>query len=342
MASSTGTLVTLGAVAVGGYLLYNYLSTPSLPADAVFFMNIPAGVQTLPDKPSLPSSPGTGGTFTFTGPGYLYYSPSTGLYYANTTAPTAAQIAAGQSLTGASPTSTTSTAGGTSTSTTGTSGTGTGGTSSTTGTGGGGGETQPAAPSLASIYTSILAGVRTDPNFTVSTGGALQANTPEGMIVGTPYRWAVYLNLALPTNIPSPSLSTVFPGVDLTQPMSLSTFWGAMGPALTAQSGLAGFFAGLGAYAASMRGMGDVASDFAAASGGVDMNSWPTQADIASAVGIPVLQDSMTVTPSTAGTGYNINPTTGAMTVASGMSTTTILMLAAAGIFGFALLMGRK
>src|ERR1039458_1528982 len=154
MASSTGTLVTLGAVAVGGYLLYNYLSTPVAAAAAT--------------TTTTPVTPTTGGT---------------------------------------------------STSTTSTSGTGTGGTSSTTGTGGGGGETQPAAPSLASIYTSILAGVRTDPNFTVSTGGALQANTPEGMIVGTPYRWAVYLNLALPTNIPSPSLSTVFPGVDLTQPL---------------------------------------------------------------------------------------------------------------------------
>jgi hypothetical protein len=190
---------------------------------------------------------------------------------------------------------------------------------------------QQPGTSLASIYSNVLAGASTDPNFT-GAGDSLNSSG---------YRWNVYLGLALPSADAIPNV----PGFDLSQDMTATQYWAVMAPALTKAYGLSGFFAGLGAYAASMRGMGDVASDFAAASGGVDMNSWPSASDIAAALNdgnaVPVLQDSMTVTPSTAGKGYNVNPTTGALTPA-GMSTTTILMLAAAGIFGFALLMGRK
>lgn len=102
-------------------------------------------------------------------------------------------------------------------------------------------------PSLASVYSNILAGASTDPNFT-GAGDALSS---------TPYRWSTYLNIALQgIGKTSPDLSTVFPGVDLTQPMAATTFWASMGPALTQAYGLSGFFAGLGAYMAGLRGLG--------------------------------------------------------------------------------------
>ena len=124
-----------------------------------------------------------------------------------------------------------------------------------------------------------------------------------------------------------------------------------MAPALTKAYGLSGFFAGLGAYAASMRGMGDdtvtdEVTGFVYDTGNNIVAYSNPQNPITLLPGStdslgPLVQDSMTVTPSTAGKGYNVDPVTGALTPA-GMSTTTILMLAAAGIFGFALLMGRK
>lgn len=154
--SGIGTIVTWGAVAVGGYFLYEWLLAPVAPVAAAVV-------------------------------------------------PVAASVA---------PVSTTVTTGGPVTPPT------------------------PAAgsPTLAAIYSNILAGASTDPNFTGS-GASLS---------GIPNRWMTYLNLALQgTSFSAPSTSTVFPGVDLTQPMTATTFWAAMGPALTSAYGLSGF-CGLG------------------------------------------------------------------------------------------------
>ena len=154
--SGIGTIVTWGAVAVGGYFLYEWLLAPVAPVAAAVV-------------------------------------------------PVAASVA---------PVSTTVTTGGPVTPPT------------------------PAAgsPTLAAIYSNILAGASTDPNFTGS-GASLS---------GIPNRWMTYLNLALQgTAFTAPSTSTVFPGVDLTQPMTATTFWASMGPALTSAYGLSGF-CGLG------------------------------------------------------------------------------------------------
>ena len=55
-----------------------------------------------------------------------------------------------------------------------------------------------------------------------------------------------------------PDPQVVFPGVDLTQPMSASTYWASMQPAM-AHAGLSGLLAGLGCWQCD--GMGDAASD---------------------------------------------------------------------------------
>lgn len=198
----------------------------------------------------------------------------------------------------------------------------------------GGAAVVPAGPSLASLYSNILAGASTDPNFT-GAGDSLAS---------TPYRWATYLNIALAGKA-SPDLSSVFSGVDLTQPMSASTFWASMGPALTKEYGLSGLMAGLGAFA-SARGLGDAFSDaFSQASGGVDVNvDAATNPAFGGSYPIgPLVQDSLTVTPSTAGTGYNINPTTGAVTVASsGMSTSTWLLIGGSALVVLLLATGKR
>jgi len=60
----------------------------------------------------------------------------------------------------------------------------------------------------------------------------------------TPYVLAYYLqNVAAPAlSSVSLPLATIFPGVDLTQPMSVSTFWAGMGAYLNANNtyGLSG------------------------------------------------------------------------------------------------------
>src|ERR1039458_137741 len=188
----------------------------------------------------------------------------------------------------------------------------------------------PLAPgrSLNSIYSNVIAGASTDPNFT----GAGDSLTSSG------YRWNVYLGLSLPAGKTIPNV----PGFDLSQNMTALQYWAVMGPALTQAYGLSGFFAGLGAYA-RMRGMGDAASDafaasFAAAGGGVNVNvDAATNPAFGGDYPIgPVLQDSLTVSPSTAGTGYNIDPTTGKVlstTPPSTTSATTYMLLAAGALF---------
>jgi hypothetical protein len=181
--------------------------------------------------------------------------------------------------------------------------------------------------SLSSVLANMQSGIATDPNF---TGSGMSA-TSSG------YRFNTYLGLALPSGEAVPNL----PSLDLSQNMTLAQYWAAMGPALTSAYGLSGFFAGLGAYA-RMRGLGDDFTDaFTAASGGttpaVDAATNPAFGG-EYPIG-PVLQDSMTITPTTAS-----SPTGTILpaTPATGTSATTWMVLAAAGIFGFALLMGGK
>ena len=219
-------LLLLGGLAVGGYFLYSYLT--GLPSDAAYVGALTSG-QTA-----------TLGGQSFTGPTYLYYSPSSNKFYSNSTAPTATQTAAGQKLAGGSAGSTAAAPSTTQTPT----GTVTTVASQTTGnpataTSG------PTASSLESMYTQIITQAAPDPNFTGS-GDAM---------AGTPYHWNVYLALVLPTGDATPDLGTVFPGVDLTQPMTAATYWAGMGPAIGKAYGLSGYGirAGLGAY---LRGHG--------------------------------------------------------------------------------------
>ena len=256
MSSSNGlsTALTVGAVALGGYWLYeNFFAAPAATAVSTAPASTPVGGGTSPATP-VSTTVTTGG------------APTT------VTPPPPPPVVE-------PPPSQTSRGGG------------------------------PPAPSLAALYSNILGGASTDPNFT-GAGDSLSSSA---------YRWGTYLNIALePSGIPAPALSTAFPGVDLSQPMTAAQFWAGMGPALTAQSGLSGFFAGLGAYHAMRGGLGD---------------------------DTPVLQDSLTVTPSTAGQGYNIDPTTGAVTVipaAGGISTTTILAVAGVALVGVLLMAGRR
>jgi hypothetical protein len=143
--SGMGSLLTLGAVAVGGYFLYeNFFATPAVAAVAV---------------PAVAAVPPVSTTVTTGG--------------APAVAPTPA----------------------------------------------------PVGPSLASIYSNVLAGASTDPNFT-GAGDALDS---------TGYRWNVYTGLALPGKA-VPSL----PGLDLSQNMTAQQYWAAMAPALASAYGLSG------------------------------------------------------------------------------------------------------
>ena len=143
--SGMGSMLTLGAVAVGGYFLYeNFFATPAVAAAA----------------PAAPAVPPVSTTVTTGGAPVV-------------PAPTPA----------------------------------------------------PVGPSLASIYSNVLAGASIDPNFT-GAGDALDS---------TGYRWNVYTGLALPGKA-VPSL----PGLDLSQNMTAQQYWAAMAPALASAYGLSG------------------------------------------------------------------------------------------------------
>ena len=207
-------ILLLGGLAVGGYFLYQYLT--GLPSDAQYVGQVPAGTGTM----TLPG----GTTQSVTGPGYLYYSQSANKFYVTQTAPTTAQQTA---LTTA---------------------TSTAATGSTSNPGQVANDTAPppppppSGPSLDSLYTQMKTSVvaHGDPNFTGSND----------QMAGTPYHWNVYLGLVLPSGDAAPDPAVVFPGVDLTQPMTAATYWAGMGPALAKAYGLSGLgvYAGLGAY----------------------------------------------------------------------------------------------
>jgi hypothetical protein len=235
MASSGGSsnLILLGAVAVGGYFLYQWYFVNGLPADAVYVFALPVG-----STVQVPSSFASAGAAP-TGPattqaGYIYYSPSNKLFYASYTAPTATQTQQGQALM-------TSSASG-SANTPITSNTPAATPTPAPVTPAATPASTPSGPSLDSLYTQLKTSATGDANFTGS-GDALS---------GTPYHWQFYVNALEPGN--TLNLTTAFPGVDLTQPMTAATFWAGAGPALGAEYGLTGY--GLGMYA----GLGDYLS----------------------------------------------------------------------------------
>jgi hypothetical protein len=214
-------IVILGGLAVGGYFLYQYLT--GLPADAAYVAQLASGqTATLGGQP-------------FTGPAYIYYSPSTAKFYSSSTAPTAAQTAAGQSMAGGSvgapATTTTATSSGPVTSPTATVAPPTGTATTTAAT----------VQSLDSVYTQLKTLAGSDPNFTGS-GDALSSS---------PDHWNVYVNQLLPGA--SLNLDTLFGGPNRFSPVTAAQFWALAGPVLGKQFGLSGYrgmglYAGLGAY----------------------------------------------------------------------------------------------
>lgn len=91
------------------------------------------------------------------------------------------------------------------------------------------------AMTLDGVYTQLKALAAPDPNYT-GTGDNLS---------GTPYHWQTDLNVILPNN--NIDLSTLFPNIDLTQPMTAASFWATVGPYLHTHLGLsAPGFGGLG------------------------------------------------------------------------------------------------
>ena len=91
---------------------------------------------------------------------------------------------------------------------------------------------------LAQLWAQVLTWAAVDQQFTKSGSDFL----------ATPYHWNYYVGYVWPT-APSgfkgttwpPDVSVVFPGVDLTQPMSGTAFWAGMLPYLTGQ-GLSGYW----------------------------------------------------------------------------------------------------
>lgn len=243
-----GTLLTLGAVGVGGYFVYTNYFANALPADAEFIAPLPAGATIAVPQSMASMNPGayvTGPAITQAA--YLYYSPSQKLLYTSYTAPTAAQQAnqvplnqLGQSAPSATgSTVTTSPA-----------------PISTPSVPAGSGPPPPpvpSSPSLATIWANAQAAAAPDANL-IRNGGSM-----------TPYQWNYYISYVQPSaptafsGVWPPDPGPVFPGVDLTQPMSAATYWASMQKAMAA-GGLSGLLAGMGCFDCGY-GMGDAASD---------------------------------------------------------------------------------
>ena len=224
-------IVLLGGLAVGGYLLYQYMTAGSLPADAVFVAQMAPGAAWA--VPQSFASTGTPAAGTPTAQAYVYHSPSTGLIYLSYTAPTPAQLAALQTgsqpplMGGAPATSTVQTSSGPV-------------TSPTTPSGGAipSGPLTSGSQSLDSVYTHLKTLAGSDPNFTGS-GDSLSSS---------PDHWNVYVNQLLPGA--SLNLDTLFGGPNRFSPVTAAIFWAKAGPVLGKQFGLSGLglYAGLGAY----------------------------------------------------------------------------------------------
>lgn len=229
-------LLMLGGVAIGGYFLYENFFASSLPSDAVFVSQIPIGTAVaVPASFAGASSAPTGAATTQVA--YLYSSPSTGLLYTSFTAPTASQVASTASAVSATgSTVATSPAAPVTTSAPAT-------------------PAVPSGPSLATIWANVQAAASQDANYKTQ-GNAL-----------TPYQWNFYVSYVQSsapgsyTGTWPPDPAVVFPGVNLSTPMSAGTYWAGMQPYL-ATAGLSGYLAGLGCFACGM-GQADSTSDTA-------------------------------------------------------------------------------
>lgn len=286
-------LITLGAVAVGGYFLYeNFFATAALPSDAAFLQQIPVGtVVAIPSSAAALTTMESGATAT-TALGYLYYSPSLKLYYASFTAPTATQLASqGMPVTGPAVPAASAT----------------GSTATTT--------TSPAATTTAAAaptnYAAMCTATRTavqqsgDPNFTASGGDYL----------GTPYQWQFYWNLQ--PGAPNLNINGMFSNTSAQT--SGAQFCAAVSTYLAAQ-GLAGYLAGMGFY-----GMGTDTPDSS------DVNQ--AAADFIGSIStIDPLQGATTNDYSTSGTGLLLANTPATVATTSNYTPVYIALAAAVGV----------
>jgi len=85
-------VVLLGAVAIGGYFLYENFFANALPADAVYVGQIPVGSLYAVPQSFSGNTPAAGPATTAIA--YAFYGPAESAYYLTYTAPTAAQAAA--------------------------------------------------------------------------------------------------------------------------------------------------------------------------------------------------------------------------------------------------------
>jgi hypothetical protein len=210
------TLILL--VGAGALLYYFFESQSSLPSDAVAVSSA-----------ALASGATVSiGTQTLTGPGYVYFAKSTGQYYVNSQAPTAAQISAGAALFGGAATSTpTPTQGSTAT------------------------PVGP-APVVAAATPSVLGALWSQ----VQSAAAKDANyiANNGQMTGS--QWNYYISYVSP-NAPSGFTGPVWPPEvpNTSGLMTASAYWALLQPEMVAQ-GLSGF-QGMGALNMfSVRGPG--------------------------------------------------------------------------------------
>jgi len=222
---SSSLLLLLG----GGVLLYMWWQSQST---ATATTNSTAGTVSagpLPSDAVYVGNVGTSGTWnTIVGPAYVYFSPSTTMYYSSQTAPTSAQMTAGasafapQGVLAGNGTAVNSSAS--------TSGSGISSTSSTS----------SSPTSLAAIYSAMVKASANDANF-IAQNSML-----------TPYQWNFYLGYVDPTPPQAgitwpPDPSDMLPaGTDLTVPITSTAYWAAVAPFLTSKYGMSGL-RGLGA-----------------------------------------------------------------------------------------------
>jgi hypothetical protein len=217
-------ILVVGAGALAWYWIQ---SQASLPSDAVAVSGTP-----LASGASLAI-----GSQTLTGPGYVYFSKSTGSYYVNSQAPTAAQLSAGATLFGSAASTTPPTNTGS-------------GTVPNPPAEGPVPVTTPATQSvLGSLWSQAQAAAVNDANL---VNGQMSA-----------FHWNAYLPYIM-ANAPAgytgpswpPDPQVVFGSLAAASaPMTAAAFWAVMQPYLT-QQGLSGF-RGMGSISAfAIRGRG--------------------------------------------------------------------------------------
>lgn len=125
----------------------------------------------------------------------------------------------------------------------------------TTGTAAAGGATSTAAQTttIASVYSLLLAKVTNSNDPAVQTVGGVPSATPD---VFNFYLAQVFTPTGSSPDGWPPNVLQVFPGVDRTQAMSITTYWAGISSYLSASMGMSGLgvFAGLAGLAAMSRG----------------------------------------------------------------------------------------